>query len=160
MVEEKYSYQRFGSEGKRVGQAALDIISSEQPETTVEEILEEFGKDYLEDIQKCADENKSKFDGKFFIFSLLNKDLGQFGLSNVVRHWKIPRYTAPNPMQMMADYQNHTKTLFEVDPKKGEINLLWTLPSYEECKSVLKNSELYDPELVKWIRTVVDEKKI
>jgi hypothetical protein len=90
----------------------------------------------------------------------MNKDLGQFGLSNVVRHWKIPRYTAPHPIEMMASYTNHTKTLFEVDPKKGEITLCWTLPGYEECKSILKSPGNYDPELVRWIKTVIDEKKI
>lgn len=156
----KYSYQRFGSNAQRVGQAVMDILSEEQPVYTTEDILDEFGKDYLNDIQKFADEEKSKYDGKFYIFSLLYKDLGQFGVGNVVRHWKISRSTDPEPKAMMRDYKNHTKTLYEVDPQKGEINLLWTLPGYEECISILKNPDLYDRELLNWIRGAIKSNQL
>lgn len=155
--ENKYSYQRFGKKGQRVGQAVVDILSKEQPEYTAEDILEEFGGDYLKDIQQCSEEHKSSFDGKFYIFSLLHKDLGQFGVANVLRHWKIPRETEPNSRMMMHDYPNHTKTLFEVDKKKGEITLLWTLPGFEECKSILKNPDLYDRDLIRWIGDAIPE---
>lgn len=146
----KYSYKRFGSSGSRVGQAVHDVLTSSPSEHTVEEILDEFGKNYLDDIRKCADEEKKNFEGTFYIFSLMNKDLGQWGVSNVVRHWKIPRKTAPHMAHMVKDYPNHTKTLYEVSPSKGEITLLWTLPGKEECVSILKNPSLYDPQLVKW----------
>ena len=157
---DKYSYQRFGSNAQRVGQAALDIISKDQPVYTTEDILDEFGKDYLADIQKFADEEKNKFDGIFYIFSLLHKDLGQFGVGNVLRHWKISRQTAPEPKSMMEQYKNHTKTLYEVNPQKGEITLLWSLPGFEECISILKNPDLYDRDLIKWIRGAIKPKEL
>lgn len=155
--EKKYTYDRFASKGMRVGQAVVDILSKEQAPQTVEETLDEFGKDYLRGIQETAERERNKYDGKFFIFSLLNKDLHYFGVENVVRHWTIPRKTEPDAAKMMVDYRNHTKTLFAVDPHQGEITLLWTLPGYEECKSILKHPSSYDPQLVEWVTNVMSQ---
>jgi len=149
---DKYSYNNFSSKGQRVGQAVIDILKKDQPVYRVEEILEKFGEDYLKDIQNFAGAEKKKYNGAFYIFSLLHKDLGQFGIANVVRHWKISRKTNPLMQPMLKEYPNHTKTLFEVDPKKGEITLLWTVPGCEECRSILKSPELYNSELVTWVK--------
>lgn len=150
----RYSYERFGSKGVRAGQAALDVLQNNPYQYTTEDIIDQFGRDYLNDIRECAQKEKDNFPKKFHIFSLLNKDLGQFGVSNVLRHWKIPRKTAPLPEKMMVDYRNHTKTLFKVDSQKGKIDLLWTLPGYDESKSILKNTKIHDPSLVKIIKDV------
>ena len=155
--EKKYSYDRFASKGQRVGQAVVDILSQSQAPQTVEETLDEFGKDYLRHIQETADKERKNFDGKFYIFSLLNKDLHYFGVENVVRHWTIPRKTAPDAAKMMVDYKNHTKTLFEVDPHQGEITLLWSLPGWEDCKSIMKHPESHDPQLVRWVSNVMSQ---
>ena len=158
MVEkEKYSYDRFASKGQRVGQAVVDILSQNQAPQTVEETLDEFGRDYLRNIQETADRERKNYDGTFYIFSLLNKDLHYFGVENVLRHWTIPRKTAPDPAQMLVDYKNHTKTLFAVDPHQGEITLLWTIPSYEDCKSIRKHPESHDPQLVHWISKALSQ---
>lgn len=149
--EKKYSYQRFGCNSTRVGQAALDILSQVNPTHTVEEILDEFGKDYLNQIQQYAAQETKKYEGKkFYIFSLLHKDLTAFRVDNVVRHWMIARKTEPNSTDMLIAYPHHTKTLYEVVPAGSEITLLWTVPGWEDCKSIMKNPSLYDRDLVTW----------
>jgi len=152
--EKKYSYQRFGSNAQRVGQAVVDILSKEQPEYRVEEILSEFGRDYLDIIRDLAERSKSLYESPYFILSLLRKDLGQFGVSNVVKHSARP-FQHEATVKIKKVFEAHpesTKTLFKVDAKNGSIDLLWTIPSYEECKSILKHPGIYDVNLVMWIQ--------
>jgi hypothetical protein len=151
MKSSDYSYNRFGIEGQRVGQAVTDILSKEQPTYTVEDILDTSGQDFLKEVIKIADENKTKFEAPFHIFVLTNKDLGQFGVANVMRNKFVPRQTAPNMMDMMEQYSGSVKSLFEVNKEKGEITLLWCLPAYQDCLSILKTPNSYDPQLVAWI---------
>lgn len=160
MVElnKKYSYDRFGSKGVRVGQAVADILSQEQPEYTVEDILDQFGKDYLNMIRKLADDSKNLYESPYFILSLLKKDLGQFEINNVLKHSARPFQLKPSAKAVADAHPGSTKTLFEVDARTGEINLVWTFPSYQECVSVLKNPNLYDQDLVKYITAYAEGK--
>lgn len=151
--ENKYSYNRFGSKGRRVGQAVQDIISKDQPDYTVEDILDGFGlgKDYLELIRKEAERAKKEFDSKFYILSLMNKAMGEMGIANVLKHSCRAFLKKFTMNEVMQAHPNSAKTMFEVDAKRGEINLLWALPGYEECKSIRKNPKIYDPELVRCV---------
>jgi len=157
---ERYSYNRFGSKGQRVGQAALDMMQKDHPNMTVEELMEGLSEKFLVDFEKCVQDGMKKYEGKFHVFVLTKKDLGQFGVSNVVRNFFINRETAPEAAQMMIDYPSQTKTLYEIDPAKGDFQIKWTLPGYEECKSIAKNPQIYDPQLVKWIGETLDTKAL
>lgn len=149
--ENKYSYNRFNSRGVRVGQAVMDIISKEQQNYSVEDILDEFGRDWLDNIREIADVYKARYDDEFFIVSLLNKDLGQFGVANVLKHRHRVRQTKPTMDFVMECHPNDTKTLFRVSKISGEIELVWTLPGIQECYSILKTPKSYDEKLVKWV---------
>ncbi len=153
MTDKDYSYNRFGSKGVRVGQAVHDIISKDQPSYTAEEILEEMGRGIVDYIQEASDKGYKEYDGRFVILHLFKKELSAMGVENVVlqkcscfefREWK--------PHEVMEMHPISTKSLYEVDPKNGTIVLKWTVPGWEGCRSVLKNPELYDPNLVRWIK--------
>lgn len=149
----RYSYERFGSKGQRVGQAVYDILSEDQPEQSVEETLCELGRDFLNIIRDLAERSKDLYKSPYFILSLLKKDLGQFGVANVVKHCARP-FQDENTVKIKNVFEAHpgsTKTLFKVNANRGTIDLIWTIPGYEECKSIMKNPESYDSELVKWI---------
>lgn len=152
MKKDKYDYNRFGSKGKRVGQAVVDILSKDQPTLLVEDVLDEFGRDYLNLIRKVAEVAKNEFESPFFIVSILKKDLGQFGVQNVLKHSAKAFKKKFTKKEVMDAHPNAVKNQFEVDVKKGEITLLWSLPGWEDCKSISKNPELYDKDLVKWVK--------
>ena len=142
----KYDYNRFGSKGQRVGQAVVDILSQEQPEQTVEDILENYGHQYAKEINDCIEENKHKYTSPFYVFVLTNKEPWAV---NIVRNWFIARQTPPHATQMMAAYPHHTKTLYIVNANRGDIKLVWTLPGYGECISILKTPLTFNEKLVK-----------
>lgn len=148
----KYSYNRFGSKGQRVGQAVHDIISKEQPNYTVEEILEGMNQKFIQEFELCLENGMKKYDGPFHIFVLQKKELAQWNVSNVVRNFFINRLTAPDAEDMMAAYPHFTKLLYLIDPIRCELTVEWCIPGYEECISILKNPSLYDKDLVGWIR--------
>jgi hypothetical protein len=128
-------------------------MSKEQPSMTVEDILEGegLGRDYLEMIRKEAERGKREFDGKFYILSLFTKGLGEMGISNVLKHSCRSFKKKFTLNEVMGSHPNPVKNMFEVDPQIGEIKLLWTLPAYQDCKSIRKNPNIYDAELVKCV---------
>ncbi len=153
MIEKDYSYNRFGSKGVRVGQAVHDIISKNQPSYTAEEILEEMGKGIIAYIQEAADKGYKEYIGRFFILHLFKKELSAMGVENAMlqkctcfndREWK--------PKEVMEMHPNSAKSLYEVNPKNGTILLKWTVPGWEDCKSILKNPRHYDSDLVGWVK--------
>lgn len=158
MVEEKkYNYERFGTKGVRVGQAALDILSTDQPTYTAEDILDSLGSDWLNLIRDLADESSKEYGPKFYILSLLKKDLGQFGYDNVLKHSARPFKTSKSIKDVMNAHPNATKTLFEINSKTGDINLLWTVPGWQDCKALLKTPDSFDPNLVRWVKEAVEK---
>lgn len=153
MKDKDYSYNRFESKGARVGQAVHDIISKEQPTYTAEEILEEMGKGIVDYIQEAAEKGCEEYSGRFFILHLFKKELSSMGVNNAMlqkatcfqeREWK--------PHEVMEMHPNSAKSLYEVDSKNGVIKLVWTLPGWEDCKTIKKNPSLYDQDLVMWVK--------
>ena len=148
IIPDKYDYNRFGVKAKRVGQAALDILAHDNPDQTVEQTLDAFGPDYARQMEECIDTNKTKFKDPFYILVLTKKEPW---ISNVLRNYFVGRQTPPHAFQMMEEYPNHTKTLYIVNARKGQVKLLWSLPGFADCITVAKNPHLYSPELVTWI---------
>jgi hypothetical protein len=144
----KYTYNRFGSKGKRAGQAVVDILSRDNPSCTVQDVIDGYAPDFLKHFETAVENGSRQYEGEFHIFVLSKKEMWAV---NLVRNWFIPRKSAPDSLEMMIWYPHHTKTLYKVNPKIGEVGLQWSVPGLEECKSILKNKDIYAPELVKWI---------
>lgn len=154
MKEKKYSYDRFGSKGQRVGQAVVDILSKDQATQTVEETLEALGPRFVEELEDTIQKNQHRFESPFYVFVLTNKEMWA---DNVLRNWFIARQTAPEDIDMLCQYPHHAKTLYKVDSKKGSLSVAWTIPGIEDCKSILKNPHIHDPQLVSWITSCFDK---
>lgn len=146
--DKKYSYNRFGMKGARVGQAVHDILSSKEETTTVEEVLDGYSHQFVKELETAISANEAKYKGHFHVFVLSNKEMWA---TNVVRNWFVARETAPDALEMVAQYPNHAKILYEVNTDTNEVKLKWTLPGIQDCISVLKNTGLYDPQLCQWI---------
>jgi len=148
-----YTYDRFGSTGSRVGQAAYDIMSKDQPDYTAEEILDEMGKGIAAYIQEAAEEGCKKYDGKFFILHLFKKALTEHTIQNTMLQkamcFKDRKWT---PKEVMESHPNSAKTLYEVDKVAGLVKLVWTVPGWQDCKTIKKNPHLYDRDLVEWVK--------
>lgn len=151
--EKKYTYDRFGSKGVRVGQAVHDILSKEQPNISAEEMLEEMGKGVVKYIQDAAEEGYNKFEGNFYIIHIFRKTLGNLDVPNAMSQKAVGFVKGPvEPKFYMEVLPSAAKTLYEVDRKNGVIKLCWTVPGWEDCISIKKNPDLYDPDLVKWVK--------
>jgi hypothetical protein len=158
MTEKKYSYDRFGSKGARVGQAVYDIISKDQPSYTAEEILEEMGKNVLEYIQDASEKGCEAFDTNFKIIHIFKKSLGMFDVHNAMQQKAICFVDGPtNPSFYMEECPHAAKSLYEVDKVNGVVKLLWTVPGIEDCASIKKNPHLYDKDLVRWVKEATSE---
>lgn len=149
-MSDKYDYNRFGSKAKRVGQAVVDILSKEHlPSITAEDISEERQKEYIENLHKAVEvgHNEKKYSDPFYVVCLYNKEPWAV---NVVRMRFLPRQTEPMPENMMTMFPYFGKDVWQVHYDKGDLKYLWTLPSIENFRQILKNTKLYDSNLAKW----------
>lgn len=146
--DKRYTYDRFNMKGARAGQAVYDILSSKPETTTVEEILDEYAHKFVEELEDTIKSNEKKYEKEFHVFVLSNKEMWA---TNVVRNWFIARATAPDALEMVAAYPNHSKILYHVNKETSELTLKWTIPGIQDCVSIMNSAHLYDPQLCKWI---------
>jgi len=151
----KYQFDRHGSKGKRVGQASIDLLSKDQPTYTAGDILDSFGDDFLREMETTISRGAERYQDPFYILVLTKKEAWA---TNIVRNYFIDRQTPPHARDLLAEYKNHTKTLYLVNGRKGQIKLLWSLPGWDDCKSVARHPESHAPELVQWIQQALEGK--
>ena len=147
-MTDKYDYDRFGKQGKRVGQAVTDIMEQPYYPQQVGETFEAMAPKYIDELVKSAQEGQSKFTSPFYITVLRKKEPWAV---NVLRQWYIARQSLPSPYHLRLDYPNHDHDVFEVDMRNDEIKHLWTLPTAQDSATILGNAALYDSSLVETI---------
>ena len=106
---------------------------------------------------EAVEKGTEKYKKKFYILHLFKKELAAVSVSNTMlqkaccfpdRKW--------SPAEVMEVHPTSTKSLYECDPKNGLLKLLWTVPGWEDCKSIRKNPKVYDADLVKWVKEAVE----
>jgi hypothetical protein len=141
---------------KTVGEEAYNILEKDSHETEVGEIINDYSAKYVQEMQKAVEINASKFESPFYIVVLHKKEPWAL---NVLRNYFIGRQTRPSIKTMWTQYKNYMHTVYECWPEKGELKLLYTLPSPEEAKTILTNWTLYSPDLVRWCHRAFEEMK-
>jgi hypothetical protein len=145
----RYHYNKRGMKAARVGQAVIDILSKDQPYQTAGETLEAFGPDYVKEIEKAIENGLSQhLKSPFYLLVLTKKEPWAV---NVLRNYFIPRQSPPHALKLAKEYKHYVKTLYFVDAERGNIGVLWSVPGWEDCKSIAKRPRQHEPELVKWI---------
>ena len=131
----------------KVGEAVYDILSKPQPQVEVGEIISEYASDYTKHVQEAVEKGAEQYQAPFYIVVLHKKE--QWAL-NVIRNWFISRQTKPTAPAMWERFPNFMHTVYEYDGYN--LNLLWSLPSPQEARVILQNWDLYDPQLVEWVK--------
>jgi hypothetical protein len=101
--------------------------------------------EYYDNLIKCYKENKSKYQGDFYIVVLTKKERL---LENVVRNYFFARTTCPTP-----DYD---QAVYKFDHFKEEINFVWVIPDKETCLMMINNTALIAPEEQQLLQFVID----
>jgi hypothetical protein len=160
MSEDKYRYNRFGSKGQRVGQAVYDILSTDQPNYSAEEIAEGMLRKITSEFEKTVEKGNQLFDHEYYILLYSNKDLTQFGVSNVVKFGFLigDKLADFDPVDLTCKHPNWEKTFYKVNPKEGWFEILWHLPEWQRCQLIARDPKKYDPQLVNWIEACFSEK--
>lgn len=155
-MKKKLSWESDTPKKPTVGQAVYDILSKPADHIEVQEILQEYQHKYLEEILECIKQNKDKYDPPFYIVVLTKKEPWAL---NVMRNWFIARQTKPSAKWMRDEFPNHQQTVYRWDDKQEKLDILWSLPIDQDAKVVLRNKDLYDCELVRWV-TAFQEGKL
>lgn len=163
-VLKKYENQLKTSKNKlfktpaKVGQAVYDIISREQASQTVEETIEAMTGKYFEKLMEAVEEGckAPNYPTIFYVLIERKKDTLAGNASNVLKHKYITSPFKPRSKLLREECPNSDFDLYEADKSKCEITHLWTIPTYQDSVTVLKNKHLYDPQYVKWIEAYND----
>ena len=131
-----------------VGQAVYNLLSKDERAPTVEEIITGYADSFTKNIEEAVREGAKRYASPFYILVFSAKEMWAV---NLVRNWFIGRQTPPHASVLYRTYPNHMKTLYRVDASQGELRLIWTIPGIEDCRSILRHQELYDPNLCRWI---------
>ena len=135
----------------RLGQAVYDILSKDQHMQTVEETTAAMTPKYFEELMKAVDRGCKDFESPFYIVVQRKKETLAGQVMNVLKHQYVTRQTRPYANFLRSEFPNADHDLYEVDSEKGTMTLLYTLPTAQDSKTILKNAECYDPKLVEWI---------
>ncbi len=154
MKDKDYSYNRFGSRGQRVGQAIIDLADNNQH--TVEEVLDDMGlgEGYRQTILDEFTRSRGYYPDKYFILTLTTHALPGMGITKAYKNSARSFVLPLNKRDVMIMHPNCTKVCYSVDTPTEDIREIWTLPGWQECKNVLKNPFLYDPNLVMAVKEV------
>lgn len=150
--DKRYSYDRFGKKGARVGQAILDMEAKPQYRQEVGETVEEMTQKYYDGLIEAATLGKKEFDSPFYVVILRKKETINGQIVNVLRHKYIRRQTKPSAKFLREEFSNSDHDVYEVNGNDLSINYLWTLPTKQDAKTIMKNPDLYDERLVGWIK--------
>ena len=148
LVTEKSKIKKDPS---KLGQAVYDILSKEQHVQTVEETTAAMTPKYFEELSKAVDSGCKDFSSPFYVVVQRKKETINGSVTNVLRHKYVTRQTKPYAYFLRTEFPNADHDLYEVDSEKGTMTLLYTLPTAQDSKTILKNAEMYDPKLVEWI---------
>lgn len=132
----------------KVGEKIYEFMQKPQERIEVGEIVEEYSKKYVQEIQDTVNNNLDKYKSPFYIVVLHKKEPWSV---NVMRNWFIARQTKPLASVLRHDYPNHSHTVYEVDSTAHKVDVLWNLPTKQDSRTIKKAKDLYDPTLVKWI---------
>lgn len=137
----------------QVGKAVYDILSKEQHSQTVEETIEAMTAKYYEKLIEAADEGvKAKdYPDIFYVLVERKKETLMGQAQNVLSQRFFTMPFKPRTKVIKEERPNSDFDLYEINKTGGEITYLWTLPTYQDSVTVLKNKHLYDPQYVKWI---------
>jgi hypothetical protein len=156
MVIEKFAPHFTTSKDKikknpaKVGQAAFDLLSKKQEVQTVEETIEGMTPKYYEELMVAADAGARAFKFPFYVVVLRKKETIAGQIMNVLLHKYCSRQTKPKASFLRSEFPNADHDVYEVN--SGTITLLWTLPTKQDSLTILKNKDIYDPQLVRWIQ--------
>jgi hypothetical protein len=136
----------------KLGQAVYDILSKEHHSIqTVEDTIEAMTPKYFEELMNAVDKGCKDFQSPFYIVVQRKKETIAGTVSNVLHHKYVTRQTRPMATFLRHQWPNADHDLYEVDNNKGTMTLIYTLPSAQDAKTILKNADCYDPKLVEWI---------
>ena len=146
----KYLYQKHGLKEYRVGQAILDIISKDQPRQTVDDTMVQFGPDYVKEFETCVNNGAKHYRNPFYVMVISKKVMWA---CNLIRNYFVARQTMPFATDMIKEYAHATKTLYKVNADRGQVDIVWSLPSHQDCLVIAQNPSVWPEELVNWIFT-------
>lgn len=118
-----------------IGHKSLEL-SQKTPDTRDPiELEQEMHKNYEDEVWKCVDVNKKKFEGDFFVVVITKKEKL---MQNVLRNYFFARFSCPTP-----DYD---QTLYRYDSKADELEFIWVLPARDVCRMFLAHQNEIVPQ--------------
>lgn len=131
----------------KVGQAVFDILSNPHNSSQeVGETLDAMTPRYYEELFSTVENHKGLYKSPFYIVVLRKKEPWAM---NILRQWYVPRQSKPSAKVLRNDYPNYDHDIWEVHGE--DCKLLWTLPTAQDAKTIMKNKFMYQEDVIECI---------
>lgn len=125
-------------------------ISVPNYEITAGELADEVGKIYMKDLWKAIERNIKQKQKTIYYLTTVRKD--PKALTKILIYiW---------PFLRPIIYKRESMDLWKFDYEKEELKLIWSVPHRAEMKTFLRSPELYNKDLIKWIREYLDQENL
>lgn len=129
---------------KTVGAIIAENAAKHHDPVHLLEYSEASMKAYHSDIQLCAQKDKNRYKGDFYVIGLFKEEKALLGTPL----WKVfSRNTCPTP--------NYAQDVFLYDHQAQELKDIWTLPTRDWCKFIVKHAKYLPPHQYKLINYVL-----
>jgi hypothetical protein len=127
-----------------VGSQLLNIATRQLDKMTAVEAWEAKEKDYLKNLIECAEINRKKFDGDFYILTTVKNEeiFNKYLPMPVLREYFIALKDCPTP--------NYDQNLYFYNSKLEQIEFIWSIPDRETSQMLHANRDIVD-ESEKWL---------
>jgi hypothetical protein len=133
-----------------VGSQLLNIASRQLDKMSAVDAWKAKEQDYLKNLIECAEINRKKFDGDFYILTTVKNEpiFNKYLPMPVLREYYIALRDCPTP--------NYDQNLYFYNSKLEQIEFVWTVPDRDTSKYLFDNKEIIDESEKQLLRFVMD----
>lgn len=129
----------------KVGQAVYGLMQKPAEYQEVGDTLQAMTPRYWNGLLNAIKCGKQETQENFYIVVLRKKEPWS---ERVLRQWFVSPVYNPSAKILREDYPNHDHDLWFFDQKTEDLVFKWSLPTAQDCKTILANPDLYDANLI------------
>jgi hypothetical protein len=122
-----------------IGKAITELAARDRDKISAVEAWKRREKEYLDQLIECAETNRRKFPGDFFIMTTLKTEKLLTNLVPTFREYFIALHACPRP--------NYDQSIYKYDSKTEDLIYIWSIPDRDTCHHLIEHkNEVHESE--------------
>lgn len=133
-----------------IGSQLLNVASRQLDKMSAVDAWKAKEQDYLKNLIECAEINRKKFNGDFYILNTIKNEpiFNKYLPMPVIREYFIALHDCPTP--------NYDQNLYKYNSKLEQIEFIWSIPDRETAQMLHANKDIVDESERGLLKFVLD----